>query len=62
MTTIVISGVTLTLTATTAATLRREIAEDRAERKLHETLRAMKPGDPNYSDIYKEVYDVRPRW
>ena len=62
MTTIIISGVTLTLTATTAETLRREIAEDRAERELYEVLRAMKPGDPNYSDIYKEVYGVRPRW
>jgi len=62
MTTIIISGVTLTLTATTAATLRAEIREAEIEAQLQEALRTMKPGDPDYSDIYKEVYGVRPRW
>lgn len=34
----------------------------RIERELIEWLATADRNDPNYSDIYKDVYGVRPRW
>ena len=62
MKTIVISGVTLVLSDRTLSTLRREQEEDRRELELRLSLLAMDGSDPEYSDIYKDLYGVRPRW
>lgn len=44
---------------------KKELARDREEEIKYElrlALQEMDPSDPNYSDIYKDVYGVRPRW
>ena len=35
--------------------------ERETERELIEWLRTMSPDSPEYSDVYKDVYGVRPR-
>lgn len=62
MKTIVISGVTLVLSNRTLSALRREQEEDRRELELRLSLLAMDGSDPEYSDIYKDLYGVRPHW
>ena len=61
-------GVTLTATRSTLNRLyseidakRREAHAAEVERELADLLRTMSPSDPEYSDIYKDVYGVRPR-
>lgn len=62
-------GVTLTATRSTLDRLYSEIDAERheahaaeVERELADLLRSMSPSDPEYSDIYKDVYGVRPRF
>ena len=73
MTITIIADVTLTASKATCEAYLAEVreAEERArwiaeereiDRKLREWLRTASPEDPEYSDIYKEVYGVRPRW
>lgn len=64
-----IEGVTLTATRRTLDRLYAEIDTERreahaaeVEKKLTDLLRTMSPSDPEYSDIYKDVYGVRPRF
>lgn len=61
-------GVTLTATRSTLNRLYSEIDTERreahaaeVERELADLLGTMSPSDPEYSDIYKDVYGVRPR-
>ena len=61
-------GVTLTATRSTLNRLYSEINTERreahaaeVERELADLLGTMSPSDPEYSDIYKDVYGVRPR-
>jgi hypothetical protein len=62
-------GVTLTATRSTLNRLYSEIDAERreahaaeVERRLVDLLRTMSPSDPEYSDIYKDVYGVRPHF
>lgn len=62
-------GVTLTATRSTLDCLYAEIDAERreahaaeVERELADLLRSMSPSDPEYSDIYKDVYGVRPHF
>lgn len=65
----IIEGVTLTATQSTIDAYKAELAEMERERReaeqLHElwlVLQTMERSDPLYSDLYKDVYGVRPRW
>lgn len=65
----IIEGVTLTATLSTIAAYEAELAAIEAERReaqhladLLEVLRSMDRSDPLYSDLYKDIYGVRPRW
>lgn len=62
MTTMMIKGVRFIVTAETAADINRELRAEENERKAREWLDSHKPGDPDYSDIFKDVYGFRPRW
>lgn len=67
MMTIVIYGVTVedVKGGEFAKFLEREQArerEERIDRELREWLRTADPSDPEYSDIFKDVYGFRPRW
>lgn len=62
-------GVTLTATRSTLNRLyskidaeRREAHAAEVERRLADFLETMNPSDPEYSDIYKDVYGVRPNF
>lgn len=62
-------GVTLTVSRSTLDRLYAEIDSERreahaaeVERELADLLGTMSPSDPEYSDIYKDVYGVRPRF
>ena len=59
---VIAAGITLTATAATIAAYEAECKAIKAEREAREWLNSHKPGDPDYSDIYKDVYGVRPRW
>ena len=58
----IIEGVTLTATQSTIDTFLREQREAERERELIAYLANGDPTDEVYSDIYKDVYGVRPRW
>ena len=66
----IIEGVTLTATQSTINRYRAEVAQAEARRKEaaeHARLAAWLADPANwndecYSDIYKDVYGVRPRW
>ena len=62
MTTITINeGITLTATTSTIKTYEAEVAEMRAEREALEWLANPANWDaPEYSDIFKDAYGVRP--
>lgn len=64
MNTIIITeGVTLTATQSTIDTFLREEREVARERSLIEWLATPEAQEcPEYSDVYKDVYGVRPRW
>lgn len=67
MMTIVIYGVTVEYVkgGEFAKFLEREQArerEERIDRELREWLRTADHSDPEYSDIFKDVYGFRPRW
>jgi hypothetical protein len=63
MKTININGVSFTLTEATYARIMRQRAEEEEEAKRLAFLRdPANYDDPIYSDIYKDVYGVRPRW
>ena len=59
---IIAEGIRLTATATVIETYKREVREERAYREAVEWLRTHDASDELYSDIYKDVYGVRPRW
>ena len=67
---IIIEGVTLTAAQSTIDRYLAEVAEAEAERRNRETEMKLRRwlADPAnwhdecYSDIYKDVYGVRPRW
>ena len=62
MKTIVIAaGITLTATAATIAQYERECADIAREREAIAWLDSHTMDDPDYSDIFKDVYGVRPR-
>jgi hypothetical protein len=66
----IIEGITLTATQSTIDAFRAEVA--RAEARRQEAAKRAKLAawlrdpanfaDPLYSDIYKDVHGVRPRW
>lgn len=66
----IIEGVTLTATQPTIDAYLAEVAEAEAERlAFEEEMKLLRwladPAnrtDPLYSDIYKDVHGVRPRW
>lgn len=58
----IIAGVTATLTDRAARAYERELREEQAHRELLQWLAAHDKSDELYSDIYKDVYGVRPRW
>ena len=63
MKTIVIAdGITLTATDATIAQYERECADIAWEREAIAWLNSHSMDDPDYSDIFKDVYGVRPRW
>lgn len=62
-------GITLTAARRTLDRLYAEIDAERreahaaeVERRLADLLETMNPSDPEYSDIYKDVYGVRPNF
>ena len=55
-------GITLTATEATIATYEAERADAEWRRKAIAWLDAHSIGDPDFSDIFKDVYGVRPRW
>lgn len=66
---IIAEGITLTATQSTIDTYKAELAAIEAERReaqqlyeLWQVLQTMERSDPLYSDLYKDVYGVRPRW
>lgn len=63
MKTIIINGVSCTLSEKTIARYERECAEAAQEAARLAWLRdPANFDDPIYSDIYKDTYGVRPRW
>lgn len=66
----IIEGVTLTATQSTIDRYLAEVAKAEAERLALEEERKIlrwladpaNRADPLYSDIYKDVHGVRPRW
>ena len=70
MKTIIINGVSCTLSNKTIARYERELAEIKAEEKearlyAENVAWLNDPANRNsecYSDIYKDTYGVRPRW
>lgn len=66
---IITEGITLTATQSTIDAYKAELAAIEAERReaqqlyeLWQVLQTMERSDPLYSDLYKDVYGVRPRW
>lgn len=66
---IIAEGITLTATQSTIDAYEAELAAIEAERReaqqlyeLWQVLQTMERSDPLYSDLYKDVYGVRPRW
>ena len=59
---VIAAGITLTATAATIAAYEAECKAIKAEREAREWLASHQPGDPEYSDVFKDVYGVRPRW
>lgn len=55
-------GITLTATQSTIDAYEAECKAIEAERAAMEYLLHGDPTDEVYSDIYKDVYGVRPRW
>ena len=72
MTTMMIKGVRFTVTDTTAAEIKRDLDAYETERREFERDRddlanaeaiARETGDWSYySDVYKDIYGIRPRW
>lgn len=63
MKTIIIHGVSCTLSLETIAQYERECEEIRIEREAREWL--ADPANrnlPEWSDVYKDLYGFRPRW
>ncbi len=68
MTTMMIKGVTCHLTDTTAAQVKSDLAAYEAEQRgweqdMADLKAAWESGDMSYySDVYKDIYGVRPRY
>jgi len=63
MKTIIINGVSCTLSDRTIAQYERECEEIRYEREAREWLADPANRDlPEWSDVYKDLYGFRPRW
>ena len=60
---IIIEGITLTATQSTIDTFLAEKREAEWEARARAWLRdPANESDPLYSDIYKDVHGIRPRW
>ena len=55
-------GITLTATQSTIDAYEREKRAAEAEAELIQWLATTDPHTEGYSDVYKDVYGVRPRW
>lgn len=63
MKTITISeGITLTASKAVIDAYGREVREAEWERETIEWLNTHDITDPDYSDIFKDIYGIRPRW
>ena len=70
MESIIIAGVTVTASAPVLAQYRAEVAEDKAEQEAYAYLRSLRAqveaGDEEaaslYSDAFKDLHGIRPRW
>lgn len=70
MQTIIIHGVTVTASAPVIAQYRAEAAEIAAEKEAYAYLRSLRAqaeaGSQEaadlYSDVYKDIHGIRPRW
>ena len=59
---IITEGVTLTASSNVIEAFLRMRQEAEAERELRAWLQSHDSSDKEWSDIYKDVYGVRPRW